>query len=218
MNSFSSALPAFSVSRLVDNPHHYEPRMREPHRHQLHGFLPTERNEFVIIVLMGVAGSGKTTIGRILSDILGWDFFDGDDFHPVANVEKMRAGIPLNDDDRDTWLAALRSLTSQKIQQSVSAIIACSALKEKYRQRLQAGDGDLIRFVYLKGEYTLIQKRLQSRENHFMNPHLLASQFETLEEPKDILTIDIGEDPLVIVESILQGLGLQGQSGSTGFL
>lgn len=162
----------------------------------------------MMIILMGVTGSGKTTIGRLLARDLGWPFYDGDDFHPAANVEKMRSGIPLNDADRAGWLAALRALIQQKIEAGQPAILACSALKQKYREQLQQDHEHEISFVYLKGDYDLIEKRLQARRGHFMNPRLLASQFEALEEPQGVLTIDIATAPAIIVAGIKRALRL----------
>ncbi|MDZ7363539.1 MAG: gluconokinase [candidate division KSB1 bacterium] len=160
----------------------------------------------MIIILMGVSGAGKTVIGRLLAEALGWPFYDGDDFHPEANIKKMRSGIPLDDDDRDLWLATLRRLIEQQLQNGANAILACSALKQRYRDRLQQGRPEEIRFVYLKGEFALIQQRLQERRDHFMNPNLLQSQFETLEEPEGVLTVDVMQEPTVIVDLIKRGL------------
>jgi len=134
---------------------------------------------------MGVSGSGKTTIGRLLAQDLGWPFYDGDDFHPQANIDKMRQGIPLTDDDRDAWLTALRQQIETFIDNRQSAVLACSALKQAYRERLR-GDRPEVRFIYLKGDYALIRQRLQGRQGHFMKADLLSSQFATLEEPKGV--------------------------------
>ncbi len=156
----------------------------------------------MIIILMGVSGSGKTVVGQLLAEELGWPFYDGDDFHPEANIKKMRGGIPLDDDDRDLWLATLRRLIGQQLQNGASAVLACSALKQKYRDRLQEDRLDEIRFVYLKGDFALIQQRLRERQGHFMNPNLLQSQFEALEEPAGVLTVDVSQEPAVIVDLI----------------
>jgi gluconokinase len=155
----------------------------------------------MIIILMGVTGCGKTTIGKQLAQELNWPFYDGDDFHPRANVEKMRAGIPLTDDDRDPWLAALQNLILEKLHVQQSAIIACSALKQKYRGRLQV-DHENVRFVFLQGDFVTIAERLAARTNHYMNPNLLASQFAALEEPHDALAVNVAQTPAAIVSRI----------------
>jgi gluconokinase len=161
----------------------------------------------MIIILMGVSGVGKTTIGRLLAQDLGWPFYDGDDFHPQTNIDKMRQGIPLTDADRDAWLAALRHLIDALIQDRQSAILACSALKHTYRERL-GHDRREVRFIYLKGDYTLIQQRLQARHGHFMPADLLSSQFSTLEEPSDVPVIDVAQEPEALVQLIKSALGL----------
>jgi gluconokinase len=142
------------------------------------------------IIIMGVSGTGKTTIGKALSARLGWDFTDADDLHPPANIKKMAAGIPLTDDDRRPWLAALHDLIFTCLAGARPGILACSALKESYRQTLLAGNPD-VKIVYLKGSYELLLARMQQRPAHFMKPAMLKSQFETLEEPLDALTLDI---------------------------
>jgi gluconokinase len=163
--------------------------------------------EPLIIILMGVSGSGKTTVGSLLAQDLGWPFYDGDDFHPQANIDKMRQGIPLTDEDRDSWLTALRHHIDILLDNRQSAILACSALKQAYRDRL-GGDRPAVRFIYLKGDYALIRQRLQKRQGHFMPADLLKSQFATLEVPEDVLAIDISQTPEVIVNSIKGALEL----------
>lgn len=157
----------------------------------------------MILIVMGVAGSGKSTIGQLLADRLGWPFFDGDDFHPASNIEKMRSGQPLTDEDRATWLAALADLIHEQVRQNQSAVIACSALKQSYRDRLQM---EGVRFIYLRGSAEVIAARLQQRTGHYMPPSLLASQFATLEEPQGALTVDINLPPAQIVTKIVTAL------------
>ncbi|NJL46780.1 MAG: gluconokinase [Leptolyngbyaceae cyanobacterium SM2_5_2] len=157
----------------------------------------------MIIVLMGVSGVGKTTIGKLLAAALKIPFYDGDDFHSENNIAKMSRGEPLTDNDRALWLASLRNLIQQLLAKHESAIIACSALKASYRQQLQV-DPDQVMFVYLKGSYELIQQRLNRRQGHFMNPQLLASQFTLLEEPEDVLVVDVAQ-PLELVVGEIMG-------------
>lgn len=159
----------------------------------------------MIIILMGVSGSGKTTIGKRLAAKLGWTFHDGDAFHPPANIAKMRSGAPLNDEDRAAWLAAMREVIDAALRTQQSFVLACSALKQAYRERLQA-DARAVRFVFLKGSFELIAQRMQGRKGHFMPPQLLRSQFETLEEPQDVLTLDIALPPKNIVAEIIKML------------
>jgi gluconokinase len=162
----------------------------------------------MVLILIGVSGSGKTTIGRLLSKELDWPFFDGDDFHPEANLSKMRAGIPLGDDDREAWLSSLQRLIHQQCENGQNVIVACSALKQKYRERLRQNHENNVTFVYLKGDFELIRQRLQSRPGHFMNPSLLASQFDALEEPDGVLTIQVTQEQDAIVERIGRELQL----------
>ncbi len=150
---------------------------------------------------MGVSGTGKSTIGKLLSEALKIPFYDGDDFHPEANVKKMSAGQPLNDDDRQGWLEKLNALA--KAHTSQGAIIACSALKEGYRQLLQEGNEDTMRFVYLEGSFELIKSRLEQRKGHFMPLELLKSQFDTLEQPTNAITVSVSHTPEKIVELIM---------------
>ncbi len=160
-----------------------------------------------VIILMGVAGAGKTTIGQLLAEDLGWQFYDGDDFHPPANVEKMKQGIPLTDEDRAPWLDALRLLVWTLAQEGEPAIVASSALKKAYREHI-LGHTENASFVYLRGDYDLIRERLEDRRMHFMRPDLLDSQFQALEEPEDSLVVDIRQNPKAIVSYIKEFLRL----------
>lgn len=157
----------------------------------------------IAVIVMGVTGAGKTTIGRLLAEQTGWPFYDADDFHPAVNVEKMRQGIPLVDDDRLPWLKALHTLISESLQRDASLVVACSALREAYRHVLSEGDGR-VRFVHLAASREVIEGRLTARVGHFMNPRLVASQFQTLEVPADALTVDAGATPEEIVSEIRQ--------------
>jgi gluconokinase len=161
----------------------------------------------MILVIMGVSGSGKTTIGQQLAAELGWSFYDGDDFHPATNVEKMSQGIALTDEDRTSWLSALSRLIGDLNTGGKSGILACSALKHTYRETLRQNASD-IKFVYLKGSYDLILKRLKARKNHYMRPELLQSQFDAMEEPGHALIINVEQSPGTIVRQIRQALAL----------
>jgi len=153
-----------------------------------------------IIYIMGVAGSGKTTIGKLLNQKTGIPFFDADDFHPQANKEKMKAGHALNDEDRAAWLQELNSLAMEQTQLN-GAIIACSALKEKYRSVLNMGITKPI-WIFLQGSYETIMERMKNRPGHFMPASLLQSQFDSLEIPADALSISIEKEAESIVEII----------------
>jgi gluconokinase len=163
----------------------------------------------MIVIVMGVVGSGKTTIGKLLAAQLGWQFADADDFHPQANIEKIRHGISLTDEDRKPWLESLHSAIIQWISGQRSVVLACSALKGSYRAELQA-DSE-VRFVYLKGSAALIAQRLHERHGHFANESILAGQFADLEEPTsaDALVVDISGTPAQIVAEIRKGLHLE---------
>jgi gluconokinase len=160
----------------------------------------------MIILLMGVAGCGKTTVGKLLSDSLKWQFIDADDFHPPENIDKMNRGIPLDDADRWPWLESLRGIIQESLDANRPAIVACSALKESYRRALMIDDR--VRLVYLEGSYELISSRLTARRDHYMNPDLLRSQFATLEEPADALRLDVVLSPAVIVDTIKRRFAL----------
>ncbi len=161
----------------------------------------------MIVVLMGVSGSGKTTVGRILAADLGWRFADADDYHPAANVAKMHAGIPLDDEDRRPWLQALDRLIDDAQERGEDLVLACSALKHSYQDYLKEGEPD-VHYVYLEGSEDLIRRRLAERKGHFMNPGLLHSQFETLEPPSDAIRVDISPPPEAIAGEIRKRLGL----------
>jgi gluconokinase len=160
----------------------------------------------VIVVVMGVTGSGKTTIGVLLSQRLGWEFVDADSFHSAANVEKIRQGIALDDADRAPWLRALRDAIDGWVVEHKSMVLACSALKKSYRDELCIPEET--RFVYLKGSYELISQRLRQRHGHFASETILASQFAALEEPDDAVTVDIDHSEDDIVAEIMRQLGV----------
>lgn len=157
------------------------------------------------VIVMGVAGSGKTTVGEALAGHLGWNFYDADGFHPAENIEKMANGTPLTDSDRAPWLAALHSLIAASLKENRPAVLACSALKESYRQLLLAGNHD-VQIVYLKGSYDLIWSRISQRKDHYMKPQMLKSQFETLEEPTNALMVDVSLPVIELVGEILKQL------------
>jgi gluconokinase len=163
----------------------------------------------VIVIVFGVSGAGKTTISKLLAKRLGWRFLEADDFHPRANIEKMRDGLSLTDEDRWPWLKLLRKEIERSLAANENAVLACSALKRKYRERLRVSDN--VKFVFLRGNYTLIENQLGRRHGHFMNPDLLRSQFGDLEEPEsdeDVLTIELGRTPEELVEEIKARLSL----------
>jgi len=160
----------------------------------------------MVIVLMGVSGCGKTTVGRLLASRLGWPFHDGDDYHPPSNVEKMSRREPLTDADRQPWLERLAGMIRDWVEQRHNAILACSALSERSRQTLGV-DQPQVRLVYLKGSYELIRQRLLERKEHFMPPDLLDSQFATLQEPRDAIVVDIAPAAEQIAATIEARLG-----------
>ncbi|MFO1027520.1 MAG: gluconokinase [Acetobacteraceae bacterium] len=161
-----------------------------------------------VIVVMGVAGSGKTTIATALARQLGWDFLEGDSFHPPANVAKMSAGTPLTDEDRWPWLRAIAARMDEVQAQGGSAVVACSALKRAYRDILLGGRTNGI-LLYPRGEKALIAGRMQARHGHFMPPALLDSQFATLEEPgpdENPVVVDIDGSPEQVIETALRNV------------
>lgn len=157
-----------------------------------------------VIYIMGVAGSGKTTIGKLLSAETGLPFFDADDFHPVANKAKMKAAQPLTDEDREPWLEKLNAVAAEQAKVK-GAIIACSSLKEKYRIILSSGIAKTY-WIFLQGNYNFIRKRMEGRSDHYMPVQLLQSQFDSLEMPASAFTVDIENEPAVIISTILQYL------------
>jgi gluconokinase len=162
----------------------------------------------VIVVLMGVSGCGKTTVGQKLAGALGWTFRDADEFHPPANVAKMSAGLPLTDADRAPWLAAIRAYIDACLNRRENAVITCSALKESYRQEI-IPDPATVKLVYLKGDFALLQERLRERPGHFMKADMLESQFAALEPPQHAaLTLDVIDPPDVLVTRIRQAFSL----------
>jgi gluconokinase len=160
----------------------------------------------MIVIVMGVTGAGKTTIGRMLATALGWEFHDGDDLHSEASKLKMHRGIALDDADRAPWLSAIRKLILAMLSEGRDGVIACSALKQSYRDEIVV-DPNLVKVVYLKGSKEVIAERLRNRGGHFMNPDLLQSQFDTLEEPGDAIVVDISVAPEAIVNAIRARLG-----------
>lgn len=168
---------------------------------------PTDPGAARIVIIMGVEGSGKTTIGQMLARALRWEFADADDFHTPQAKTRMAAGIPLTDDDRKPWLQALREFIAQHLAADRPMVLACSALKQSYRDTLTV-DPARQAFVYLRGDIELLRSRLRQRKGHYAGVSLLVSQFETLEEPRDALAVDIAQRPERIVATIRSGLGL----------
>jgi gluconokinase len=162
----------------------------------------------MVVVLMGVSGSGKTTVGQALAARLGWRFEDADDLHPLVNVDKMRHGVPLTDEDREPWIRALRDTIRRHLANGDDVVLACSALRRQHRDALRVG-GE-VRFVYLEGSYELIDRRLRDRAGHFMPESLLKSQFEALEppDPGEALVVAIDRPVAAIVDAIVRGLGI----------
>jgi carbohydrate kinase (thermoresistant glucokinase family) len=169
----------------------------------------------MVLILIGPMGCGKTTIGKMLAGKLGWSFFDGDDFHPRENVEKMQAGVALTDEDRKVWLDTLHSNIVNWLKQGQNTILACSALKQAYRNLLGV-DQQKVKTVYLKGSYELLRRRIDERQHRYMSKDLLRSQLGTLEEPGDGLTVDISATPEIIVGIIMKNLNFHGQENPHG--
>jgi len=154
-----------------------------------------------VVVVMGVSGSGKTTIGSLLARRLGSVYLEGDDFHTSANIEKMSSGRSLTDEDRMPWLANIKSEIDSRLESGAGVVVGCSALRQCYRRRL-ANDVSSVRFVYLKGKFSVISERMTSRKDHYMKPGMLTSQFASLEEPEDAIVVDIGRTPHEIVSYV----------------
>lgn len=166
----------------------------------------------MVVVLMGVSGSGKTTVGKLLADELGWAFVEADDYHPPANIEKMGRGEPLTDDDRRPWLDALRDRIGEACGRGENVVLACSALKHVHRDHLEPENPACVRYVHLEGSKDLIRRRLEAREGHFLDPDLLDSQFEALEAPTDAPRVDIAPPPEVVAAEVRRRLDVPGAS------
>ena len=161
-------------------------------------------------MMFGVAGVGKTTVGKLLAKEMGWKFYDADDFHPESNVEKMRNGRPLTDEDRRPWLQRLRELIERSSAKNENAVLACSALKRRYRDQLRANPA--VKFVFLRGDRSRIGEQLKNRRGHYFDPQLLDAQFADLEEPKsseDGVTVELSGQPRDVVNEALLRSGLR---------
>lgn len=160
----------------------------------------------MVVVVMGVTGAGKTTIGSLLAKQMGWEFEDADQFHPPANVEKMSHGIPLDDADRAPWLAAMHDAIVRWLANGENVVLACSALKRSYREELCIDSR--VKLIYLKGSFELISERVRERHGHFAKADLVSSQFADLEEPTDAITLDVSRSPEEVVAEARKKLGL----------
>ena len=157
----------------------------------------------MVVIIFGVAGAGKTTVAQLLAEEFGWRFYEADDFHSQANIDKMRQGVPLTNEDRWPWLESLRQLIKRCLAADENALLACSALKGAYRRHLRVSDN--VKLVFLRGNYELIANQLRQRHGHFMNPALLQSQFADLEEPQPAegaIVIELGRSPNELMEEI----------------
>ena len=155
----------------------------------------------MIFIVMGVSGSGKTTVAKAVSNKFGWKYYEGDEYHPAENVEKMKNWIPLNDEDRLPWLLSLRKVVEEAISKRENIVISCSALKEAYRKILKVSEE--VKFIYLKGSYDLIRKRMEERIPHFFKPEMLKSQFDVLKEPQQAIEIDISKSSESIIGDLI---------------
>ena len=162
------------------------------------------------IIVMGVAGSGKTTVGRALAQRLGWSFVDADDLHPPANIERLRHDVPLSDDDRRPWLQQIRRVIEESLARDARLVIACSALKERYRRTLAHGISG-VRFVFLTGSAALLRERLERRADHVAGPALLDSQLVDLEPPRNALTLDVSLPVDALVDRIVADIDQRGR-------
>jgi len=160
----------------------------------------------MIVLVMGTTGAGKTTVGKLLAQKLNWIFLDADDFHPAANIEKMKHGIPLTDADRVPWLGAIHAELARQSAAGKNCVLACSALKESYRETI--GAGLAMKIVYLKGTYEEMRAHILARQGHFAGEGILSGQFRDLEEPSDALVISVHHTPKEIVEEVCRELKL----------
>jgi gluconokinase len=160
----------------------------------------------IFVIFTGVTGAGKTTVGKLMARDLGWRFYEGDNFHPAANVEKMRRGEPLTDRDRRPWLDAMRAVIQAALEDGENGILACSALKRSYRARLRVSEHVI--FVHLAVTPAVIHRRLEHRKGHFMNSSLVESQFATLETPQTAFSLDASLPPAVLVRQVRRALGI----------
>ena len=164
----------------------------------------------MVVVIFGVAGVGKTTVGKLLAEDFGWNFYDGDDYHSASNIEKMGRGIPLTDEDRQPWLQQLRSLIERSLEANEGAVLACSALKKKYRDELRAGPN--VKFVFLHADRERVAEQLRNRRGHFFDPNLLDAQFADLEKPEseeDAIAMEVKGKPEELVREIGQKLRVE---------
>lgn len=181
----------------------------------MHSPAEIQPGQAVVVVLMGVTGVGKSTIGGLLARDLGWAFEDADAFHPPRNVEKMRSGVPLTDADRLPWLRAMRRMIVSRLEAGESCVVACSALRESYRKELHHGD-ERVLFVHLVAPAEVIRRRMHARTGHFMPPTLLDSQIDTLEVPPYAVTVEADGPPRAIVRAIRKRLRLVGRTSVSG--